>query len=140
MILFRTTKANIVVSLGRGQCLLFTDNWNTNKVYRQTQNVNAIQKCAICTLLCSVKVLCLTVHPVCISATVNRIGRIHIKFSRIVSLNDLVGDLMWLRLISVDILFEWVWNLVVSHWGRNVGWELLRIGCWGENLGVRGTK
>ena len=26
------------------------------------------------------------------------------------------------------------------HWGRNVGWGCLRIGCWGEYLGLRGTK
>jgi len=27
-----------------------------------------------------------------------------------------------------------------SHWGRNVGWGCLRIGCWGEYLGLRGTR
>jgi hypothetical protein len=26
------------------------------------------------------------------------------------------------------------------HWGRNVGWGCLRIGCWGEYLGLRGTR
>ena len=26
------------------------------------------------------------------------------------------------------------------HWGRNVGWGHLRIGCWGEYLGLRGTR
>jgi hypothetical protein len=26
------------------------------------------------------------------------------------------------------------------HWGRNVGWRCLRIGCWGECLGLRGTR
>jgi len=27
-----------------------------------------------------------------------------------------------------------------SHWGRNVGRGSLRIGCWGEYLGLRGTR
>ena len=27
-----------------------------------------------------------------------------------------------------------------SHWGWNVGWGSLRIGCWGEYLGLRGTR
>ena len=27
-----------------------------------------------------------------------------------------------------------------SHWGRNVGWGCLRIGCWGEYLGLRGMR
>jgi len=27
-----------------------------------------------------------------------------------------------------------------SHWGRNVGWGCLRIGCRGEYLGRRGTR
>jgi len=27
-----------------------------------------------------------------------------------------------------------------SRWGRNVGWGCLRIGCWGEYLGLRGTR
>jgi hypothetical protein len=27
-----------------------------------------------------------------------------------------------------------------SHWGRNVGWGCLRTGCWGEYLGLRGTR
>ena len=26
------------------------------------------------------------------------------------------------------------------HWGTNVGWGCLRIGCWGEYLGLRGTR
>jgi len=26
------------------------------------------------------------------------------------------------------------------HWGRNVGWGCLRIGCWGEYLGLRKTR
>ena len=26
------------------------------------------------------------------------------------------------------------------HWGRNVGWGCLRVGCGGEYLGLRGTK
>ena len=26
------------------------------------------------------------------------------------------------------------------HWGRNAGWGCLRIGCWGEYLGLRGTR
>jgi len=26
------------------------------------------------------------------------------------------------------------------HWGRNVGCRCLRIGCWGEYLGLRGTR
>ena len=26
------------------------------------------------------------------------------------------------------------------HWGRNVGWWCLRIGCWGEYLGLKGTR
>ena len=28
----------------------------------------------------------------------------------------------------------------ISRWGRNVGWGCLRIGCWGEHLGLRGTR
>ena len=31
-------------------------------------------------------------------------------------------------------------KLGLSHWGRNVGWGCLRIGCWGEYLGLRGTR
>ena len=27
-----------------------------------------------------------------------------------------------------------------THWGRNVHWVCLRIGCWGEYLGLRGTS
>ena len=27
-----------------------------------------------------------------------------------------------------------------SHWGCNVGWGCLRTGCWGEYLGLRGTR
>ena len=26
------------------------------------------------------------------------------------------------------------------HWGRNVGWGCLRIGCWREYFGLRGTR
>jgi hypothetical protein len=26
------------------------------------------------------------------------------------------------------------------HWGTNVGWGCLRIGCWGEYLGLRGMR
>jgi hypothetical protein len=26
------------------------------------------------------------------------------------------------------------------HWRRNVGWRCLKIGCWGECLGLRGTR
>ena len=26
------------------------------------------------------------------------------------------------------------------HWWRNVGWGCLRIGCWGEYLGLRGAR
>ena len=26
------------------------------------------------------------------------------------------------------------------YWERNVGWECLRIGCWGEYLGLKGTR
>jgi hypothetical protein len=26
------------------------------------------------------------------------------------------------------------------HWGRNVGWGCLIMGCWGEYLGLRGTR
>jgi hypothetical protein len=26
------------------------------------------------------------------------------------------------------------------HWRSNVGWGCLRIGCWGEYLGLRGTR
>jgi len=31
-------------------------------------------------------------------------------------------------------------KLGCSYWGRNVGWGCLRIGCWGEYLGLRGTR
>ena len=27
-----------------------------------------------------------------------------------------------------------------SHWEREVGWGCFRIGCWGENVGQRGTR
>jgi len=27
-----------------------------------------------------------------------------------------------------------------SHWERDVGWECLRIGCWGEYSGLKGTR
>ena len=27
-----------------------------------------------------------------------------------------------------------------AHWGRNVGWECLRTGCWGEYLTLKGTR
>ena len=27
-----------------------------------------------------------------------------------------------------------------SHWGRNVGWGYLRMGCWGGYLVLRGTR
>jgi len=27
-----------------------------------------------------------------------------------------------------------------SHWGRNMGWACLRVGCWGEYLGLRGMS
>ena len=31
-------------------------------------------------------------------------------------------------------------KLCRSHWGRKAGWGCLRIGCWGEYLGLRGTR
>jgi hypothetical protein len=31
-------------------------------------------------------------------------------------------------------------KLGCSHWGRNVGCRCLRIGCWEEYLGLRGTR
>ena len=31
-------------------------------------------------------------------------------------------------------------NLGRSYWGRNVGWGFLRIGLWGEYLGLRNTR
>ena len=27
-----------------------------------------------------------------------------------------------------------------THWGRNIGWGCLRTACWGEYLGLRGSK
>ena len=41
----------------------------------------------------------------------------------------------------------WFWLLFCMgvklgrlHWWRNAGWGCLRIGCWGEYLGLRGTR
>jgi len=31
-------------------------------------------------------------------------------------------------------------RLAHSHWGRNVGWKCLRMGCWGRYLDLRGTR
>jgi hypothetical protein len=44
-----------------------------------------------------------------------------------------------LQKILFPVVFMGV-KLRHSHWGRNVGWEWLRIGCWGEYLGLRGTR
>jgi hypothetical protein len=45
---------------------------------------------------------------------------------------------------NIELQFcPWSWmgvKLGHWHWGRNVGWGCLRIGCWGEYLGLRGTR
>jgi hypothetical protein len=43
------------------------------------------------------------------------------------------------RTIILPVVFMGV-KLGRRHWGRNVGWGCLRIGCWGEYLGLRGTR
>jgi hypothetical protein len=41
--------------------------------------------------------------------------------------------------LSIFFVFD-IRKLGRWHWGRNVGWRCLRIGCWGECLGLRGTR
>jgi len=46
---------------------------------------------------------------------------------------------------SAQNLLSWLlcytgMKLSRSHWGGNVGWRRLRTGCWGEYLGLGGTR
>ena len=43
-----------------------------------------------------------------------------------------------LRTKIFPLLYSGV-KLGLSHWGRNIGWGYLGIGCWGEYLDLRGT-
>ena len=44
------------------------------------------------------------------------------------------------KFIALVLLFFMGVKLGRAHEGRNVVWGCLRIGCWGEYLGLRGTR
>ena len=63
-----------------------------------------------------------------------------------------VASLSMVRLLPLPIYINFAFSnikrplsclgvkLGLWHWGRNVGWGCLRTGCWGEYLGLRGTR
>jgi hypothetical protein len=51
------------------------------------------------------------------------------------------SDIVFIHVLcGFCLLFGMSVKLCRSHWGRNVDWGCLRIGCWGIYLGLRGTR
>jgi hypothetical protein len=78
------------------------------------------QQCILCVLESHMTVSCAAQHSVCVGESHDSCAAQQCFYGKFISAATV--------------------QITLAGWGRNVGWGCLRIGCWGEYLGLRGTR